>query len=409
MSSKRDIIVFGEDWAAHPSSSQHLIKKLVEHDSKRKIIWVNSIGLRRPKFNLSDIKRLAVKLFRGVSSVFFSGLFSKSLSSTGETQTNDTDKHSRVNAAENLIVRSLLTLPAPQSRLGKKIAAALLRQQFYFILKKYKLQRPIVWTSLPTASEFFNRDLGLPIVYYCGDDFSALAGVDHKTAQLHEKNIAKHSSLIITASDKLKHKFCSDKTKLLTHGVDYELFAKQKSRSPLLPNNGKPTIGFYGSLSEWIDTELISKTAKLRPDWNFLLIGNSDIELKELHKIDNIFVLGAQDHHTLCHFSQHWQASLLPFKDNKQIRSCNPLKLKEYLAAGQPVISTPFPALNEYKSHVFEVNNAEQLSCLLEAMQQAQQQKQKKALEIKQARQQSVQHESWSSKAFALDQWLLQL
>ena len=38
------MIVFGEDWGAHPSSTQHLMTRLA---GDRDILWVNSIGLRR--------------------------------------------------------------------------------------------------------------------------------------------------------------------------------------------------------------------------------------------------------------------------------------------------------------------------------------------------------------------------
>ena len=54
-----DLIVFGEDWGGLPSSTQHLIKHL---SKTRKIVWVNSIGLRRPTFTLRDIKRIWDKL-----------------------------------------------------------------------------------------------------------------------------------------------------------------------------------------------------------------------------------------------------------------------------------------------------------------------------------------------------------
>ena len=47
----RDMIVFGEDFGGLPSSTQHLVKHLPK---MRKIIWVNSIGLRQPKLNRND-------------------------------------------------------------------------------------------------------------------------------------------------------------------------------------------------------------------------------------------------------------------------------------------------------------------------------------------------------------------
>jgi len=45
--STRDLIVFGEDWGSHPSSTQHIVSHLA---ANRRVLWVNSLGLRRPKF-----------------------------------------------------------------------------------------------------------------------------------------------------------------------------------------------------------------------------------------------------------------------------------------------------------------------------------------------------------------------
>ena len=52
------MVVFGEDWGRHPSSTQHLIKRLA---GEAQIIWVNSLGLRRPRLTLTDLDRLRVK------------------------------------------------------------------------------------------------------------------------------------------------------------------------------------------------------------------------------------------------------------------------------------------------------------------------------------------------------------
>ena len=58
----RDLIVFGEDWGALPSSTQHIVRHLAK---SRRVIWVNSIGLRRPVLSWHDIKRAFNKLKGG--------------------------------------------------------------------------------------------------------------------------------------------------------------------------------------------------------------------------------------------------------------------------------------------------------------------------------------------------------
>ena len=38
----------------------------------------------------------------------------------------------------------------------------------------------------------------------------------------------------------------------------------------------------------------------------------------------------------------------MPWLQNDWIRSCNPIKLKEYLALGLPVVTTDFPEVRQY-------------------------------------------------------------
>ena len=49
-----DLVVFGEDWGGLPSSTQHLFTHL---GLGRKVLWVNSIGLRKPRLTIADCKR----------------------------------------------------------------------------------------------------------------------------------------------------------------------------------------------------------------------------------------------------------------------------------------------------------------------------------------------------------------
>ncbi len=69
-------------------------------------------------------------------------------------------------------------------------------------------------------------------------------------------------------------------------------------------------------------------------------------------RLPNVSLLGARPHAALPSYAQHWTAGLIPFLDNAQIRASNPLKLREYLAAGRPIVATPFPAMLPYAEHL---------------------------------------------------------
>ncbi|GLT18915.1 glycosyl transferase [Vibrio zhanjiangensis] len=367
----RDLIVFGEDFGGLPSSTQHIVSRLAKD---RKILWVNSIGLRQPKFNTNDVKRAVGKLL---------GLSKRGYSSESRPHPS------------NITIVNLKTIPAPKSTWARTIAKTMLLTQLKPIIDKLKLVNPILWTSLPTAADLCGHLGETAVVYYCGDDFASLAGVDHHTISTHENKLANIADLILGASPAICRKFDSTKTTLITHGVDYELFSQSAKRASDLPSNGRPIAGFYGSISNWLDYELIAKICLSNSNWDFVFIGPIELGYNPLPNLSNVYYLGPKPHHQLPSYSQHWDASLLPFKLNQQIMACSPLKLMEYLAAGTPVITTPFPALERYKPYVNLVNDESEFKQALDDVMV----KQKGNSEI-------VRSESWDARTQTVNRLL---
>lgn len=374
-----DLIVFAEDWGGLPSSTQHLIKHLAK---TRKVVWINSIGLRQPTFNLRDLKRLWHKL----------------------TATKVADSQQQQTASpesSHFHIINPRTIPAPKSRLARYIAKKLLLLQIKPIIKKAQLSSPILWTSLPTAVDFAGCLDEIALVYYCGDDFSGLAGVDHQTVAKRELELAAQADLIMVSSKNLMSKFPPQKTQLLTHGVDYQLFSAPCQRATDLPDDGRNIAGFYGSISAWLDVQLLHDTIQKMPDWHFVFIGNVVIDVSLISGLENVTFLGARAHHQLPAYSQHWTASLLPFIDNAQIRACNPLKLKEYLAAGSPIISTDFPALKPYRGLVQIANSS---GAMVEALNASEHLPDLPF--FADALRSTVVKKSWEARAKQVSQWL---
>lgn len=322
----KDLVVFGEDWGAHPSSTQHIVSRLA---LDRRVLWINSIGLRRPRLQARDMVRIAQKL--------------ASMAGLGE----------RRSAAQGVNKPASLDVIAPRALCwpGSKIASAtnkvLLAGQLRKALARSHIEKPIIWTSLPTAVDVVDKLTGSALVYYCGDDFSALAGVDNEPVARMEEKLAAQADLVIAASDVLAARFPAGKTLLSPHGVDYNLFANPAPRASEL-SFGRPIAGFYGALADWIDVGMIAHAAATMPDWDFVLIGPVQTDVSSLERLSNVRLLGPRPHAALPSYSQHWTVSMLPFHDNAQIQACNPLKLREYLAAGTPIVATPFAALAPY-------------------------------------------------------------
>ncbi|WP_261844880.1 glycosyltransferase [Aliamphritea ceti] len=389
-----DMLVFGEDWGEHPSSTQHLITQLLP---EQQILWINSLGLRRPRLNSADLRRAWHKI-------------SKMISQQKQNEALGRASDQSMNPLSNqLQILNPRAISWPGNPLARSLSSQLLKRQILPLLnasanQSQKAKSPLLWTSLPSAVDVVGKLNERACVYYCCDDFSALDGVDHGPVSRMEQELAQKSQLIITASSKLAAKFPDHKTWLLPHGVDTSLFSSPAPRADDLPSDG-PVAGFYGSLAGWFDQRLFTLLAKLLPHWTFVLIGPAKTDISALLEQPNIRWLGSKPHHELPRYSQHWDVSLLPFLQNPQIKACNPLKLREYLAAGSPIVSTDFPALDGYRDLVKVSHSAAGFAEELEAIYRNRQ----NLKAIRTIRQQRVEKESWQQRGKELKSLLDEL
>jgi glycosyltransferase involved in cell wall biosynthesis len=162
----------------------------------------------------------------------------------------------------------------------------------------------------------------------------------------------------------------------LPNGVEYDHFANGSIRVPddsdIEPawRMRKPLAGYYGSMAEWFDYDLLTEVASLRPDWNFLLIGPMyDNSLRErgrlMLKCPNVRWIGQRDYQELPGYLRMFDAAMIPFTINNITLATSPLKLFEYFAGGKPVITTPMPECEAF-SEVHIARTAEEFSLALD-------------------------------------------
>lgn len=364
----RDLIVFGEDWGAHPSSTQHLVRQYL---GRRKVIWVNSLGLRMPKLNMADGRRILSKL---------GDLARRSFDAVpGGSKQRQPDR-----------IIAPAAIPLPGNKTAASLTRALVSRQIATAMSALDVKKPILWTSLPTAEPLLGAFDEHAVVYYAGDDFGALHGVDHAPVLELEARLAAKSRLILAASVEIAARFPREKTMVVPHGVDIDLFSTPRERPKDLPWGG-PIIGFYGNVSGWIDTGLIARAARMMPEAQFVMIGPINADIRHLAVHPNVSFLGPKKHHELPAYVQHFDVAILPFLDTPQIRACNPLKLREYMASGTAIAATEFPALEPYRSLVHVGHDARSFTY---AIMDALKDKQRAGL-----RQRAVSNETWSRRA----------
>ncbi|WP_460609350.1 glycosyltransferase family 1 protein [Hymenobacter terrigena] len=103
-----------------------------------------------------------------------------------------------------------------------------------------------------------------------------------------------------------------------------------------------PRIGFFGVVDERLDIELLRQLSQNHPEWQFVIIGPVvKIDPATLPRTANVHYLGGKDYKELPAYLKGWDVATLLFADNESTKFISPTKTPEYLAAGNPVVSTP--------------------------------------------------------------------
>jgi hypothetical protein len=310
------IVVFGDDWGRHPSTTQHLVRHLRANE---RVVWINSIGMRTPRLNRADIVRAAEKACK---------LFNRKCSPE------------QVDEKAPIIIDPLL-LPFHTRRLPVALNRRLLLTAIRRELGQ-RLPRLSVLTALPAAAPYLSALPVARVAYLRLDDYARLPGVDHTLVQQTEAQMFERADVILATARALVPSPPWDaKTVYLPQGVDTTHFA----RTPLEPRKA-PVLGFFGLLAEWIDYELVRRVAVLLPDWRLELMGPVRHLPEHILRLPNVVHRRACPYAELPEAIAHWAAAWAPFEVSALTATVNPLKVREYLAAGLAAHCTPLPEAN---------------------------------------------------------------
>ncbi|MBD3317331.1 MAG: glycosyltransferase, partial [Chitinivibrionales bacterium] len=150
------------------------------------------------------------------------------------------------------------------------------------------------------------------------------------------------------------------KTELLTHGVDLEHFRSVHTARPIevMDHIADPAVGYYGLIDERCDFDLLKKLAHDMEDVSFVIIGPWRVDSSILRDLPNVHCLGEVAYDRLPSYLRTFSALILPYRINELARSINPLKLKEYLATGLPVVATPLQEVVTLRKFIAVAENA---------------------------------------------------
>jgi glycosyltransferase involved in cell wall biosynthesis len=131
------------------------------------------------------------------------------------------------------------------------------------------------------------------------------------------------------------------------HGVAHAHFARALEPAlPVAPEVMRlrpPVLAVVGLLDWRIDTGLLAALVDRRPDWTLALVGPPHADLGALARRPNVHLLGRVPYARLPAVLKGCAVGLVPFVVDEYTRHIDPVKLREYLSAGLPVVATDLP------------------------------------------------------------------
>ena len=219
--------------------------------------------------------------------------------------------------------------------------SALLEQ----LLADQQVSEYVLWFYTPMAVPLAEGLTPRVVVYDCMDELSAFRGAPPELVEL-EARLLERADLVFTGGRSLYEakRDRHPRVHLFPSSVDTGHFAAARAPQEDPADQAgisRPRLGFFGVIDERMDLDLLRDVARLRPQWQLVLLGPVvKIEEDVLPQAPNIHYLGLKSYEELPGYLAGWDVAILPFARNEATRFISPTKTPEYLAAGRPVVST---------------------------------------------------------------------
>ena len=324
----------GEDWWYH--NRGHYDMRIMQAMSRQlPVVYVNSLGMRIP---------------RPAEGRMFARRISRKLRSLGRGLHRVDERF------------AVLTAPAVPGRAMNALRPLTLRA-VRRAMAEMGISRPLAWVACPTAEELL-RDIPHEwLVYQRTDRFEAFLDVDVDAIMAKDRRLKATADLVVYCSGA----FMADDAEGLSqavvvdHGVDAERFiAADAAATPPadIAEIPRPRVGFVGAIDpHTFDPELFNDVVARLPEASFVLVGGCTLP-QGWCTSDNVHLLGQRTPDEVADYMAACDVLIMPWRRSDWIDACHPVKLKEYLAVGRPVVTTPFRELSRYPGLVAQAEDA---------------------------------------------------
>jgi len=367
----------GEDWwYHHPHSKNHILKRLAKHN---RVLFVNSITMGMPSLSNPD---MLLKIRRKLNSYV---------------------RWLR-RASEGLWVLTPIIIPFYGSRLARFFNRVLLVLQVRLAMLFCRMSHPVLWVAIPTAADIVG-DLGAKLLlYHISDKYEANedSALPAEVIREMDRRLKSRAAVVMYSGRKLFEEAEVPHRYYLEQAVDFDHFAIPSNETAEdIARISRPILGYFGYMDYVMDTVLIEEVARLRPEWQWVLIGRKS----NLVKISapNVHFLGPKKYADLPKYVAHIDVFVLPWRQDNVFTSYgSAIKVREYLATGKPVVISP---LHEYSStpgvRIYHTKQ-EFLTAVEDALQHD-------STSDRQLRQSIVRHSTWDARALDLGELITAL
>jgi glycosyltransferase involved in cell wall biosynthesis len=330
MAESPTILYFGNDWAAENRTSSHHVARWLA--TRYRVIYVECPGMRAPQATGRDLRKIIAKIRLALS---------------GPRP-----------QPEGLSVQTLLQIPLHRYSWVRGVNRGLIRLSVKLLMWRLGVRAPVTWFVLPHLAGVVGN-LGERLsVYYCTDDHASLPNVNVAGVRAMDEETTRRADVVFVTSETLrpaKLRLNPD-VHVAPHGVDFAHFARAQDPALPVPEDAaslpRPIIGFFGLIERWIDLGMVDWLAERRPQWTFLMIGRVAVPESETPRRRNVVFLGRRPYESLPAYGKAFSVALIPYHLTAQVLHANPLKLREYLAMGKPIVSVSTPEIDKFAANV---------------------------------------------------------
>jgi glycosyltransferase involved in cell wall biosynthesis len=371
------LLIFSDDWGRHPSSCQHLTRELRK---RHRIWWVNTIGTRRPKLDLATMGRAFEKVRQWA-----------------HPATDDSP-------SANLRVLNPQMWPWFSTGFDRWLNRKLLLRQLVPVVEA--IPAPVIAiTTIPIVADLVGP---LPVArwaYYCVDDFGQWPGLDQTALRTMEASLAQRADVLIAVSETLQEKFAGigRKAHLLTHGTDIGHWRHPGDGPPpgLPAGLERPLAVFWGVVDRRMDVFFLERLSADLTEGTIVLVGPEADPDPALDRVARLVRIPPLPYQELPRLAREAQVLVMPYADLPVTRAMQPLKLKEYLATGKPVVVRDLPATHGWVDCLDLADTPESFSAAVRSrLERGLPDHQKEA-------RRRLEHEGWDEKAAAFERWAL--